>query len=59
MVFAFLIRSGLGLGAENKIYDLKITDDHFVVIADYEENNSKQVVEKITATGATILEIKN
>ena len=58
MVFAFLFRSKLGLGAENKIYDLKITDDHFVVVAGYEDNKSDEVVEKMQASGATIIEIK-
>jgi hypothetical protein len=32
MVFAFLFRSKLGLGAENKIYDPRVTDDHFLVL---------------------------
>jgi Alternative complex III, ActD subunit len=58
MVFAFLFRSKLGLGAENKIYDLKITDDHFVVVAGFEEDKSKPVVEKMKAAGATIIEVK-
>lgn len=59
MVFAFLFRSKLGLGAENKIYDLKITDNHFVVVAGYEENKSQEVKEKMEATGATIIEVKD
>lgn len=58
MVLVFMFRSKLGLGAENKIYDLKITDDHFVVVAGYEENKSKQVVEKMQAAGAKIIEVK-
>lgn len=58
MGFAFLFRSKLGLGAENKIYDLQITDDHFVVVAGYEENKSDQVVKKMKAAGATIIEVK-
>ncbi len=57
MVFAFLFRSKLGLGAENKIYDLKITDDHFVVVAGY-DNNSAQVKAQMEAAGATIIEVK-
>jgi hypothetical protein len=58
MVFAFLFRSKLGLGAENKIYDVKSTDNHFVVVAGYEENNSDAVKEKMEAAGATIIEVK-
>lgn len=58
MVFAFLFRSKLGLGAENKIYDLKITDNHFVVVAGYGNNKSDIVKEQIEATGATIIEVK-
>ena len=34
MVFAFLFRSKLGAGAENKIWDTCITDDHFVLLMD-------------------------
>jgi hypothetical protein len=59
MVFAFLFRSKLGFGAENKIYDLKITDNHFVVVAGFEENNSEEVKEKMEASGATIIEVKD
>jgi hypothetical protein len=58
MVFAFFIRSKLGLGAENKIYDVKSTDNHFVVVAGYEENKSESVKEKMEAAGATIIEVK-
>lgn len=58
MVFAFLFRSRLGLGAENKIYDLKITDNHFVVVAGFEENKSGQVKEQLEAAGATIIEVR-
>lgn len=39
MVFAFLFRSKLGLGAKNKIHDERITDDRFVIIIDTIENN--------------------
>lgn len=58
MVFAFFIRSKLGLGAENKIYDVRSTDDHFVVVVGYEENNIESVKEKMEAAGATIIEVK-
>ena len=42
MVFAFLIRSKLGLGAENKIYHKRITDDHFVILLDAGNNNETE-----------------
>lgn len=58
MVFAFLFRSKLGLGAENKIYDLKITDDRFVVVAGFDENKSGEVKKQMEAAGATIIEVK-
>lgn len=60
MVFAFLFRSKLGLGAKNKIYDLRITDDSFVVVADIIES-TREEISRITdlfkKTGAEILEI--
>ena len=58
MVFAFFIRSKLGPGAENIVYDIKSTDNHFVVVAGYQENNSESVKEKMEAAGATIIEVK-
>jgi len=58
MVFAFLFRSKLGLGAENKIYDLRITNDRFVVVAGYEEGKSESVKGKMEEVGATIIEVK-
>lgn len=61
MVIAFFIRSKLGLGAENKIYDKNITDDRFVVVLDA-ENGTETVVSKIKETlhktNAEIIELK-
>ena len=60
MVFAFLFRSKLGLGAKNKIYDLKITDDSFVVVADINDSTQEEInrmKELFKKTGAKILEI--
>jgi hypothetical protein len=34
MFFAFLVSSNLSLGSENRIYDNRITDDHFVILLD-------------------------
>ncbi len=58
MVFAFLFRSKLGLGAENKIYDPKITDNHFVIVAGYEEDSCNEVKKQMEDAGATIIEVK-
>jgi hypothetical protein len=51
MVFAFLFRSKLGLGAKPKIHDERITDDHFVIIIDANDNdqyfeNVKNILER-------------
>ena len=51
MVFAFLFRSKLGLGAKNKIHDERITDDRFVIIIDTDEKdeyfeNVKNILEQ-------------
>lgn len=62
MVFAFLFRSKLGLGADNKIYDLRITDDRFVIITGIENSTDeeiKKVSELVKGTGAEILEINS
>ena len=51
MVFGFLIKSRLGMGAKSRIYDEKITDDHFVVLLKGSSGveKAKQV---LTSTGA-------
>jgi hypothetical protein len=58
MVFGFLIRSKLGMGAKNRIYDKKITDDHFVVLLKGDSStlleSAKQV---LSATGAMDVKI--
>jgi hypothetical protein len=59
IVFAFLFRSKLGFGAENKIYDLKITDNHFVVVVGFSGSSVSQVTEQLEAAGATIIEVKD
>ena len=50
MVFAFLIRSKLGPGANNPIHDERITDDRFVIIVDLNEAGSQdEMVKEILA----------
>lgn len=54
MGIAFLIRSGLGPGAEPDILDELVTDDHFQIILS-EKNNSMshdELLAALTATGA-------
>jgi len=58
MVFAFLIRSRLGPGANNRIYDRKITDNHFVVLL---QGTTDPDIEKarqaLTGTGAMDIKV--
>jgi hypothetical protein len=58
MVFGFLIKSRLGPGAKHRIYDEKITDNHFVVLlkgsSDTGIDNAKDV---LSATGAMDVKI--
>ncbi len=59
MVFAFLIRSGLGPGAKNRILDERITDDRFVVLIDEggeQEKNHDNLKKILGETGGEILE---
>ncbi len=57
MVFGFLIKSKLGPGAKHRIYDEKITDNHFVVllkgISESGIDNARNI---LSATGA--MEVK-
>ena len=46
MVFAFLIRSKLGFGSKNRIYDKKITDDHFVILTETGSEGTMEDIEK-------------
>jgi len=53
MVFAFLFRSKLGLGADNKIYDLKVTDDHFLILLQTSnEVKDEQLIAELNNLGA-------
>ena len=59
IVFAYLFRSNLGLGADNKIYDERATDDRFVVVLDTsetEESKAEEIKSTFEETGA--LEVK-
>jgi hypothetical protein len=61
LVFGFLFRSQLGLGAKNKIYDEKNTDDRFGVILDAGQESSDDelsaMVEKFKAAGGMGVQI--
>jgi hypothetical protein len=52
MVFAFLFRSGLGMGAKNKIWDERITDDRFLILLEPENQNKDDYKSALEATGA-------
>jgi len=55
MVFAFLFRSRLGLGAKNKIHDERITDDRFLIIIDAGEKKDQfEVVKTILENEAAL-----
>lgn len=56
LVFGFLFRSKLGLGAKNKIYDERNTDDRFGVVLEVPgestENDIHALAEQFRSTGA-------
>ncbi len=59
IVIAYLVRSNLGLGAKNKIYNERATDDRFVVVLDTSANNkaeSENIKIQFEKTGA--MEVK-
>ncbi len=56
IVLAYLFKSNLGLGANNKIYDERATDDRFVVVLKVEDNETDQIKSTFAETGA--MEIK-
>jgi len=61
MVFAFLIKSNLGPGSNNKIYDERITDDRFLILIDYSEETEtkiKEILEKEEAQDVRVKENK-
>ena len=60
MFFAFLIRSKLGLGAENRIYDNRITDDHFLILLDTQNKfQTEQLILFLKEVGAKGIKEEN
>jgi len=58
MVFGFLIKSNLGPGAKNRIYDEKITDNHFVVLLKgITDSGIDAARQTLSATGAMDVKI--
>jgi hypothetical protein len=58
MVFGFLIKSKLGPGAKNRIYDEKITDNHFVVLLKGSSDSGLDAAQQtLSATGAMDVKI--
>ncbi|WP_421918092.1 DUF3341 domain-containing protein [Marinifilum sp.] len=60
MVFAFLIRSKLGPGANNPIHDERITDNRFMIIVDLDEagKQDEQVKEILLKEEAQEIKVK-
>lgn len=55
IVIAYLVKSHLGAGANNKIYDERATDDRFVVVLDtanIDEQEAEKIKAKFEETGA-------
>ena len=50
MVIAFLWRSGLYPGANNKIFDPRTTDDRFAMVFEVEKDGNEQEISKIEST---------
>ena len=48
MVIAFLVRSGLGPGANNIIHDERITDDRFIVLLNIDGANEKESIKTLS-----------
>ena len=58
MVFAFLIKSKLGPGSKNRIYDKKVTDNHFVVLLKgMTDSGIDAAKQTLSATGAMDVKI--
>lgn len=53
MVFAFLIRSGIGPGANPIIHDERITDDRFVILVGLDGDPSEANVSKLSTSLAS------
>ena len=56
MVFAFFMRSNLGMGARNKIYHERITDDTFVVVVKATSSEADSIKNTLIEAGADIVE---
>lgn len=56
IVLAYLFKSNLGLGADNKIYSERATDDRFVVVLKVDDAEADQIKSTFAETGA--MEVK-
>ena len=52
LVFGFLIRSGLGPGAPNVIFDDEVTNDRFQILLEVKAENSPQLQTELKLAGA-------
>lgn len=59
IVLAYLFRSNLGAGANNKIYDERATDDRFVVVLNAEEAEAEVIRSKFEEAGAKNVKLED
>jgi hypothetical protein len=63
MVFAFLIRSKVGPGADPVIHDERITDDRFIILiglgGDSSEDNVSKLSDLLSSAGARGVTVKD
>jgi len=52
LVFGFLMRSGLGPGAPNVIFDEEVTNDRFQILLEVKGDNSEQLQAELQSAGA-------
>ncbi len=52
LVFGFLIRSGLGPGAPNIVFDEEVTNDRFQILLEVNGSNSEQLQAELQSAGA-------
>nr|WP_321450211.1 DUF3341 domain-containing protein [uncultured Carboxylicivirga sp.] len=52
LVFGFLLRSHLGPGADNQIFDEEVTNDRFQILLEASENNTDALQKSLLDVGA-------
>lgn len=59
LVFGFLIRSQLGPGADNIIYDEEVTNDRFQILLEVTDGNADQLKASLNNVGALGVQLHN